>query len=294
MTLIHNRFPRFFWSFFVWLYCVCHLPKIQGDYCVISTEHFPTIGLFASANLVLGQISLYENGRLPNCQGLMVDFNQYGLYYESNHGPNWWNYFFEPICLGETTSCPFFMSWEEGCDAFRAKSALPRQEALALVKKHIRIQPHIRKKVESFIQEHFLGAYIIGIHYRGTDKCSEAPRVDYNTVIAAARNQIPQEKSYQIFVATDEKLFLEAMQQAFPFRIIARDAHRSMGEAGVHFSGYDGYQLGEEALTDCLLLSKCDLLIRTSSNLSLWSTYFQPDIPVILLSERYQKFAEQE
>lgn len=84
------------------------------------------------------------------------------------------------------------------------------------------------------------------------------------------------------------------MQQEFPSRIVSRDVHRSTGEEGIHFSEHNGYQLGEEALIDSLLLSKCDLLIRTSSNLSLWSTYFQPDIPVFLLSERYQKCAEPE
>ncbi len=85
------------------------------------------------------------------------------------------------------------------------------------------------------------------------------------------------------------------MQQEFPSRIVSRDVHRTTGAEGVHFSEQiGGYQLGEEALIDSLLLSKCNLLIRTSSNLSLWSTYFQPDIPVILLSERYQKCAEPE
>ncbi|MCB9092821.1 MAG: hypothetical protein H6620_09700 [Halobacteriovoraceae bacterium] len=74
---------------------------------MINTEHFPTIGMFAAANLVIGKIHLYEKGELLNCQGLKVDFEQHGLYYESNHGPNWWSYFFEPISIGIITSSPF-------------------------------------------------------------------------------------------------------------------------------------------------------------------------------------------
>ena len=282
------------WSFFLWIFFLCNFSKIQGEYCVINTEHFPTIGMFAAANLVIGKIHLYEKGELLNCQGLKVDFEQHGLYYESNHGPNWWSYFFEPISIGIITSSPFYESWEEGCDAFRAKSALPRKEALDLVKKYIHIQPHIQKKVEHFVKDHLHGAYTIGVHYRGTDKHSEAPRVDYNVVIAAVRNHIPIGEPYQIFIASDEESFVETMQQEFPSRIVSRDVHRSTGAEGIHFSEHNGYQLGEEALIDSLLLSKCDLLIRTSSNLSLWSTYFQPDIPVVLLSERYQKCAEPE
>lgn len=268
--------------------------KIYGAYCVVSTEHFPTIGMFAATNLVIGQIHLYERGDLPDYQGLKIDFGQHGLYYESDHGPNWWSYFFEPVSLGITTSSPFYISWEEGCDAFRAKNALPREKAIKLVKKYIRIQPHIQKKVECFVEDHFYGDYIIGVHYRGTDKHSEAPRIDYNVIINAVRVQIPKEKSYQIFVASDEQSFVETMQQQFSSQIVTRDVHRAIGLEGVHFSDHNGYQLGEEALIDSLLLSKCDLLIRTSSNLSLWSTYFQPHIPVILLSERYEKCAEPE
>ncbi len=64
------------------------------------------------------------------------------------------------------------------------------------------------------------------------------------------------------------------------------EAHRSSGTAGVHLSNRNQYKIGEESILDALLLSKCDLLVRTSSNLSLWSTYFNPDLPVILLNER--------
>lgn len=250
--------------------------------------------MFAAANLIIGQIYLYEKGDLPDCQGLTVDFGPHGLYYEPTRGQNWWSYFFEPISIGAQSASSFRISWEEGCDAFRAKSALPRKETLALVKKYIHVQPHIQKKVCEFVETYFHGIYTIGVHYRGTDKHAEAPRVDYNVAITAVKNQIPFQRPYQIFVASDEKQFVEAMESEFPSQVIARNVYRSTGSEGVHFSGHPPYKLGEQALIDSLLLSKCDLLIRTSSNLSLWSTYFQPNIPVILLSERYEKCAEPE
>lgn len=76
---------------------------------------------------------------------------------------------------------------------------------------------------------------------------------------------------------------------------IAIKAQRSSnGEPGVHFINKNNYSLGEEALIDACLLSKCDLLIRTSSNLSLWSTYFNPSLPTILLNHRYANTLEPE
>ena len=46
------------------------------------------------------------------------------------------------------------------------------------------------------------------------------------------------------------------------------------------------YKLGKEAVIDCLLLSKCNHLIRTSSCLSLVSEYFNPQLTDTLLNKR--------
>lgn len=77
MTVLQNCLPVCRWSFFLWIFFLCNFSKIQGEYCVINTEHFPTIGMFAAANLLIGKIHLYEKGELPNCQGLKVDFGQF-------------------------------------------------------------------------------------------------------------------------------------------------------------------------------------------------------------------------
>ena len=290
MAVFQIVFGRYSLSAF--LFFLCFFGSVQGASYCISTKHFPTIGMFAAANLIMGYIDLYENGKLPDCEGLYVDFGFDGLYYDSMHGSNWWEYFFEPISIGKGYSMSYDPSWEEGCTAFRAKSALPRDRSVALANQYVRIKPHIQQKVDAFAVSHFNGLYTIGVHYRGTDKFSEAPRVDYSAVIAAVRDRIPIGLEWQIFVATDEASFLEKMEEAFPSHIVATYAYRSNTSEGVHFSSHNPYALGEEALIDALLLAKCDLLIRTSSNLSLWATYFNPDLSVVLLNERYEKWEE--
>lgn len=82
---------------------------------------------------------------------------------------------------------------------------------------------------------------------------------------------------YKIFVASDEMNFFQYLNAEFPGKIFAYD----------NTEKYRGsYSAGETALIDCVLLSRCNLLIKTSSNLSLASTYFNPEIRVIELNER--------
>ena len=172
---------------------------------------------------------------------------------------------------------------------------MPKATPAQVNKKYIRIKPHIQQKIDAFAVQYFLDCYMIGIHYRGTDKDKEAPRVAYETVFKEIEKHIPQEKPYSLFIATDEVDFLEQAKKRYLNRVVALEAHRSDSQGvGVHFVNKNKYILGEEALMDAYLLSKCDLLIRTSSNLSLWSTYFNPDLPVILLNHRYMQTLEKE
>ncbi len=77
------------------------------------------------------------------------------------------------------------------------------------------------------------------------------------------------------------------MRQKFGGAVITYSTCRSNDMAPLHLKLSNNYLHGEEAFIDCLLLSKGDVLIRTSSNLSLWSTYFNPIMPVIALNARY-------
>ncbi len=275
---------------FLLLFCCLQAPKLHADYSLIHTKGH-NHGMFSTMNLVLGQISRYDNGDLGNIRGLKVDFGKKGLYYDRVCGENWWSYFFLPLSVGKRTGKPIPIRGRDRLKAFHAHGRLNRKQASALVRKHIRIKPHIQKEVDAFVNKHFKGLYTIGIHYRGTDKSTESPRLEYGHVIEAVQKHTPSDEPYVIFVASDEEEFVEAMKEEFPDRVVVKDAFRSSGGgSGIHFSGKRGYLLGKEALLDALLLSRTNLLIRTSSNLSLWSTYFEESLPVVLLNKRYANF----
>lgn len=278
--------------FYLFLFTSC---LYANEFRVIRLEKNPGLGMFAAANQVLGQLYMFETGQLPKVSGLTVDFDKYGLYYDPSRGLNWWTYYFEPVYAGEKRDSPLaYPTQEQYYKAWQQRRLIPRDIASQLINKYIHIKPEIQEKIDAFIYRFFLDYYTIGIHYRGTDKVKEAPRIAYEKVFKEVERHIPLEKPCLLFIATDEIEFLEHAKSRYS-NVVALDAIRShSGSAGVHFANKNNYSVGEEALIDACLLSRCDLLIRTSSNLSLWSTYFNPELPVILLNNRYMPTLEPE
>lgn len=222
--------------------------------------------------------------------GIEVDFAQAGAYYDPVIGPNWWTYYFEPICLGDKASAQWHLevlgNKMPGAYPYRERLTFDRHVFNDLLLRYIKIKPFINDKVDHFANEHLMDAFVIGVHYRGTDKIYEAPRVSYDMIIKniEAQTQKLELNEFKIFVATDEAAFIHFMESKYPGKVVFWDSNRSLSVTPVHLQGLNNYRNGEDALIDCLLLAKTDLIIRTSSNLSLVATYFNPDVPVILLN----------
>lgn len=246
-------------------------------------------GLFSVFTTVLGLMDHYEK---TNYAGLEVNLGNGGCYYEPNKGLNWWNYYFEPVYFGN----------DEGAErkylpdnwhvhfALKTLNELSVERCHELIQKYIHVKPQIKNKVSEFVDNHFKSAFIIGVHYRGTDKMIlEAPRLSYDAILLEINKLIRtldlEKKGYKIFLATDEEAFLDYMKVNFPKSLIYTDSFRSLDTTHpIHNSIGNKYQKGEDAVIDCLLLSKCNFLLRTTSNLSLCATYFNPNLPVIMLN----------
>ena len=97
-----------------------------------------------------------------------------------------------------------------------------------------------------------------------------------------------------VFVASDEQLFIDFIARSVKRRpVYWRDDHyRSSDGRPVHTNVEEvgGYEKGEDALVNALLLSKCSTLIRTTSFLSAWASIFNPALKVIMLkkNKRYR------
>ncbi len=260
----------------------------QAPYLYVNLLPYP-VGMFSVFSYVAGVLYEYDT---HNYAGIEVNFEKFGLYYDPVYGPNWWEYYCEPIRLGDKKYGPAkkFDVDEFVEYAYFTQRELDRYQVHSLIQKYIKIREHVQRKIDQFVLENFTGYYVIGVHYRGTDKKVEAPRVPYDKVSASIKKYINENniQNYKIFVATDEAPFVDFMRKSFPGFVIAYNAQRSNDDKALHIKLSNNYLHGEEALIDCVLLSRGDFLIRTSSNLSLWSTYFNPSIPVIELSQRHR------
>lgn len=257
----------------------------SNDYFIMTAPGWDP-GFFCCFQSVVGFLDFYE--KTP-CAGIKVKFER-GLYYDPKIGPDWWAYFFEPIEIGnsQNTNLVFIGDGEKSAWCTAAISSISRETAAKLIQKYIKPKSHILEKINNFISKNFDSTYTIGIHYRGTDKSSEARRVPYSEVIATIKNFLRQHtlKSYKIFVASDEQAFVNYISSQFPSKVIYQDALRSSNGHPLHYNQINRYRQGEESVMDCYLLSRCHILIKTHSNLSSSSANINPNMPVISLSNR--------
>ena len=166
-----------------------------------------------------------------------------------------------------------------------------------LIRRYLILKPHIRSRVKTFLAENLIGNKMIGVHFRGSEKSSEkhgdgtAPvRIDgyENLYFHAIRKEMKANPEALIFLATDSQSFADNMINEFGPSLIMQDSIRAVGEEeeinGLHYinqGSKNGRQLGDEVLTDAVLLSKCQTLIHGMSNVSHAALYFNPDLKSI-------------
>ncbi len=241
-------------------------------------------GLFSEVAAVIGCLAEVE-AHPELYAGLRVDFQDHGLYYEAAAGPNWWEYFFEPLNIGSPASPRRLVAdWEHDAFAESVERRLARAQAAELLRRHVRVKRALLCDADRYWAAHAAGAPVIGVHYRGTDKAEEATRVSFDAVVSAVQQLAHAVAAdWKLFVATDEQACVEHLRAVFPRRVIARDLHRSTNGLPIHKPQVNRYQGGVDAVIDCVLLSRSAHLVRTPSNLGLVSTFFNPDLPVTLL-----------
>ncbi len=240
-------------------------------------------GLFHNLLIVVGALDYIEKHPFNS---LSVDYKDQGRFFEKEKGSNWWNYYFKPINIGS-------MKGKLKCltDAEKAHFGnsslyfMNRKRACYLISKYIRLKTNLIAEIKAFQKKHFYGFYMIGVHYRGTDKYKEAQKVSYETLLKKVTCCLDSNRSKnpKVFLATDDIEAKKFLEKHLGSNIITQNILYSSGTVGVHYR-YKGYLLGKCAVMDAYLLSKCHQLIRTSSNLSAVSAYLNPSLLVTNLN----------
>lgn len=242
------------------------------------------VGFFSMVFQILGSLCFCEKYG----HNLNIEFSG-GPYFEKSKGENWWSYYFSQnrflFSNDNAEGKRVLNDWQQKDFSYfgRMLSSSNGHRLIDL----IGIKPEILEKVSAFRNTNMLGRHVIGIHYRGTDKVSgtarESNRVPYNDILAYLKKDC---RSF-FFVATDEQAFLDYMRSHYDERVISHDAIRSTTSKSIHggLLEHSMAKAGEEALIDCLLLSCCNKLFRTDSNLSLACRYFNPHQQSIIIGK---------
>ncbi|NGX26857.1 MAG: hypothetical protein K940chlam6_00783 [Chlamydiae bacterium] len=125
----------------------------QVPYLYVNLHPY-SVGMFSVFSYVGGVLYHYDNG---DYSGIEVDFENFGHYYDSAYGPNWWEYFCEPIRLGnkEDAYVKRFSVSEYEWYAYFLIGQLSRQQVYELIQKYIKIRENIQKKIDQFVLEDF-------------------------------------------------------------------------------------------------------------------------------------------
>jgi hypothetical protein len=222
-------------------------------------------------------------------------------YVASERGRDWYRYFFtnprlsseerERIEAGAVPVCRIDGIRQLGLPE-NYDLGLNLREASPLVRKYIGVKPEVTERVDAFVRHHLADRTVLGIHYRGTDKEAEAPRLSYCQVRRSIDTFLEENGDHDcLFVSSDEQDFVDFIESEFEHSIPVvyhEDRERAKAGVAVHRSkSGDRFRKAEEAVLNCLLLSRCDALMKTPSILSGWSRLFNPDLRVIVLTSPF-------
>jgi hypothetical protein len=267
-------------------------------------------GLFSEFHSVLGAL---HYARTHDAAGIRVEF-QSPLYVDPARGPNWWPYFFdrevmrvddgaghpEEVRLNRVVTkygryggfsdvvqgaTPYFYPMTFGLD---------RHTLNQYVARFASVRSDVRARARQRANELFdAAAFVIGVHYRGTDavhdrwsgvlrhyRTAAAPYAEFAAEIRRVLERAGPSR-FQLFVASDETRFVEFMRGEFSGRVVALDAPRAGANGrAVHLDpAVPPAAKGESAVMDALLLAETRYLIKGRSNLSDASLIFNPDLP---------------
>jgi len=166
--------------------------------------------------------------------------------------------------------------------------------ATYLINKYLVVNDDVLTEVESFCHQHFVNRRVLGVHYRGTDKAQESPVVPYDIVKRNIDHYLKlRPETDCVFISSDDTNFIESMERASVGRpiIYRNDSLRSPDDNSIHESAdTNKYEVNRDAIVNCLLLSRCDALLKTASILSGWSKLFNPKLPVVVLNQPYEQW----
>lgn len=238
-------------------------------------------GFFSNFRHVIGYLkSLEGTGLIP-----VVDFKNFKTFYNNdspvNGTENSWEYYFEqvsPYSLDEVYQSKHVLF----CDGtFPHNIDFAKEDISALYKKYFAPKPDILEELKKYEKE-FEGNRVLGIQFRGKDMNVLQGHYFGATEKQMFKNTDEIIKKYninKIFVATDEKKYLDSYKKKYGDMVFCADNFRieKVNEFNINPRENHRYLLGREVLIDALLLLKCQGLLYGPSGIPWALKKLKPD-----------------
>lgn len=177
----------------------------------------------------------------------------------------------------------------------RRISAVPHRDvslerASELIGRYLVVEEDLRGEVDALWARNGITGSVLGVHYRGTDKSWEAPRVDYAAMSDEVFHYLAiHPQTAAIFVSSDEQQFIEHAREAFgALPVFNRADFRRAATLDPVYRDLDEIvQIQRDAVVNCLALARCDALIKTASFLSAFSALLNPAMDVTIVNSPY-------
>jgi hypothetical protein len=246
--------------------------------------------------------------RLKEDDVLFVDLRERGPFYDPKYEPtnNVWEYYFQqPFNLtldtynqehtvvkydGYELAKDFIFGLSEN---HYTLSYEPNSRSIAkqLVEKHIRFQPHIMKIVNDFALNNFQNKKILGLHVRAGNMFIQGHAHGFTQFMTAEHFYPYVDKELDqydnLFLITNTLRIRDSFISRYGNRLVYFDTDTlAPCDLDVTWLHQDkNYAKGEAAVVECVLLSLCNKMLVTGSNLGCLST---------LLSNNEYEFIDQE
>lgn len=233
----------------------------------------PNSGLFAFIWQTLRGMYHYPNDKYYILFGKECCYFDYDILSEQGV-ENVWEYYFEQPHIDTLPSSDKILSevgllfdeFSEFRDMFLDQETynIRRREYHEIIKKNLKLLPHVSEKLESFYNENFVGKKVLGLHIRGTDHPDKLPMDSY---IEKIKKHIDQ---YDVlFVTSDEQSRVDFIKKEFGDKVLLYPTFRSQNHQPLHYQSshnYNKYFIGEEVIIEAYLLAKTNFLLCCSAS----------------------------
>ena len=276
-------------------------------------KHIPhDSGFFSVFNGLMNNLTYSNENDIIIPYWTMIGIKGHDFNYYENRTQNVWDSFFEPIKMkkkkdysyiqisrfGVWLNNSFFGSHYYGRKNTRIwanfvynnilKNTEWRQKVNEKYKKYIKPKQHINNKINNFYEKYMINQNCIGVHVRNKNHNIEQPKnimPSYKDYFKAIKDNCDYKNSL-IFLATDNNVALNAFRNEFKNNLIYQDdIDRTEIEdfRQLHRYRSPSKKLGEDVLSDCILLSKCNKLFHIISNVAIAAMYMNPKMKNYLL-----------